>query len=71
MPDAIAGLLVLALAAERMFAEWLHARERRYLTNATIAKTPGELRVLEESSRRRQPKPVQEEIDGFEGQVGL
>lgn len=69
MSDLIAGILVIALAAERMFAEWTHAKERRYLINAAIADTPGELKLLEAKPPKRQAAP--EPIDGFEGQVGI
>ena len=69
MSDLVAALIVIGLAVERGLAEWLHARERRYLINAAIADTPGELRVLEHKlERRREAKPTLPE--GFENQVG-
>lgn len=67
MPDVVAVMLVTALAVERVIAEYLHARERRYLVNAAIAKTPGELRMLDKPEKRRK---VAELPDGYDGQVG-
>ncbi len=69
MPNLVAVILVVGLAVERGFSEWLHAKERRYLTNAAIAKTPGELKQLEAKVPRKRPEPVS--IDGFDGQVGI
>ena len=71
MPDLIAVLIVIGVTAERAWTEWLHARERRYLINAAIADTPGELRVLEQPRRRKEPKLAGDIPDGFDGQVGL
>lgn len=69
MPNLIAALLIVGLLSERAFAEWTHAKERRYLVNAAIADTPAELKVLD--APRRMPKPKKEPIDGFAGQIGI
>lgn len=63
-------VVAVLLAAERAFAEWRNAKERRYLINAAIATTPAELKQLEAKPERR-PRPQHEPIDGFSEAVGI
>lgn len=70
MPDLAIVLLVAGAVCERAWSEWLHAKERRYLVNATIATTPGELKALEHKGERR-PKAVVPAPDGYEHPVGI
>ena len=70
MPDFTVVAVGAMLAGERMFAEWHHARERRYLVNAAIATTPAELKQLE-AKPPRQPKKPREPIDGYTEPVGI
>lgn len=73
MPEAILGLVIVALLVERYFADRNHQRETQRLVNAVLAKTPGELALLnrEMESVPVSPRPEPSSIDGFEGQAGL
>lgn len=73
MTETILGLVIVALLVERFWSNRTHMIERARLTNAVIAKTPSEKRMLDEVAPfvppRRQPEPSM--IDGFEGIAGL
>jgi len=59
MTVALVGI-VLALIAERVWREREHARERRRLTNAIVAKNGGELIALEREPRDPDPEILKE-----------
>ena len=73
MSTVVLGLVIVALLAERFLSNRTHAAEIARLNNAVIAKTPAELRMLNEVAPdapvRKMPEPSK--IDGFVGQVGL
>ena len=73
MSTAVLGVVIVALLVERFFSARTHAAELARLNNAVIAKTPAELRMLNEvapdAPARKLPEPSK--IDGFVGQVGL
>lgn len=73
MTEAILGLVIVALLVERFWSARTHMVEVARLTNAVVAKTPAEKRMLDEVAPyvapRKQPEPSK--IDGFEGIVGL
>ncbi len=72
MPEVILGLVIVALLVERYFSNRAQAAERIRLTNALVARTPGDLVALNRDVPRgtvpREPRPT---LDGFEGQAGL
>lgn len=70
------GLIIAAsLIVLIGWIEWAHMRERRYLTNLLIARTPNEARILNrEFDSAPQPTTTPDPydtIDGFEGPVGI
>lgn len=71
-------ITVLALLGFIGWLEWSHAKERRYLINCLIARTPNEARLL--NSTPLPPTPPREDdedvfwadiADGFDGQTGI
>ncbi len=70
MAEVILGLVIAALLVERYFSNRAQAAERVRLTNALVAKTPGELVALNRDpvTVPREPRPMP---DGFDGQIGL
>ncbi len=73
----VLGAVIAALLVERAYSNRAHAAETARLTNAVIAKTAGELHLLDEFWRpapsdppRRGPNPAPVP-DGFEGIAGL
>lgn len=72
-------LVVVSLLGFLGWLEWTHAKERRYIINCLIARTPGEARVLNAPlGEKKTLVPVaaenfwsEDDIEGFEGQVGL
>lgn len=73
MSEAILGFVILALLVERYFADRNHQRETQKLVNAVLAKTPGELALLNREPERAlvAARPEPSPLDGFEGQAGL
>ncbi len=75
----ICGLVIVALLVERYFSNRAHTAETARLTNAVIAKTAGELHMLDEFWRTpappdpgaRQGPPASSVPDGFTGIAGL
>lgn len=73
MLEVVLGLVVIALLVERFLSNRSHDAEIARLTNAVVAKTAGELHMLDEMwtpepPAKRDPKPLP---DGFVGQAGL
>lgn len=70
-------IVVLALLGFVGWLEWSHAKERRYLINCLIARTPNEARILNQTPLPPiPPRDVDEEFwadiaDGFDGQTGI
>lgn len=74
MPEAILGLMILALLVERFLSAHAHDVETQRLVNAVLAKTPGELALMNRSIDppvAYLPRPSDPELEGFEGQAGL
>lgn len=78
MSDITMLIVTLALLGFIGWLEWSHAKERRYLVNCLIARTPNEARILNQTP----PPPIPlrepdedifwaEMADGFEGQTGI
>ena len=73
MMEVVVAALLLFIG----WLEWHNGRERRYLINCLIARNPHEARLLNQIA----PPPVpvrtpdtfwdEDELDGFEGPVGL
>lgn len=61
MADLALAAVVIALLAERFLAERRHGRERQALTNAVVARHPGELIALQ---RATEPTPRPRDRDG-------
>lgn len=73
MLEAILGVVVVALLVERFFSNRAHDVEVARLTNAVVAKSAGELHMLDENWTP-EPTPVREPKslpDGFVGQAGM
>lgn len=70
----IETIVIICLIGFIIWLEWSRTRERRYLTNLIVARTPAEARILNEEFTRpvpaRIPDPV-EILDGFDGPVGI
>jgi hypothetical protein len=67
-------LVVIALLGFIGWLEWTHAKERRYIINCLIAKTPGQARILNApvappAAAPRTPETFWDDED-FEAQVG-
>lgn len=73
----ILGLVIGALLLERFFSNRSHSAETARLTNAVIAKTAGELHMLDEFWRAPASDSVDRQgspsvlPDGYTGQAGL
>ena len=72
-------IVVLALLSFLGWTEWSHARERRYLINCLIARTPNEARILNQTPLPPVPPRDTDEqfwdelaaAEGFDGQTGI
>jgi hypothetical protein len=53
MLEVVLAVVVVALLVERVVTGRAHARERRHLTNAVIAKNGGELLALDREPREQ------------------
>ena len=69
MTFALVALIALAVV-ERVWREREHARERRRLTNAIIAKNGGELIALEREPRDRERSPERERAEQLVNPIG-
>lgn len=69
MTFALVALLVLAVV-ERVWREREHARERRRLTNAIVAKNGGELLALERERPARERSPERERAEQITNPIG-
>jgi hypothetical protein len=72
----IETIIAIALMVFIGWIEWSHMRERRYLINTIIARHPNEARILNQEFIPTPPTPVRipdifEELDGFDGPVGI
>lgn len=75
MTYAVLAVVIVALLVERYLSARAHATETARLTNAVIAKTAGELHLLDSTPlappatvHRGEPSPLP---DGFAGIAGL
>jgi hypothetical protein len=71
----IEAIIAICLMVFVGWLEWSHMRDRRYLINTIIARTPNEARILnQEFASAPQPAflpdPI-EVLDGFDGPVGI
>ena len=73
-------LVVVSLLAFIGWLEWTHAKERRYLINCLIAKTPNDVRLLNQIDPPYPSEPMVRGDDffddpdfaeGFTGQSGI
>lgn len=62
MTVAVFAVVIVALVVERTWREREHARERRRLTNAIVAKNGTELAVLDRDPRPRKPATADREM---------
>lgn len=53
-------VVIAALIVERVWSQHVHARERRHLTNAVIAKHGSELLALDHEPRRPDEERIRE-----------
>lgn len=63
-------VVIVALIAERAWREREHARERRRLTNAIVAKNGGELIALERERPARERSPERERAEQITNPIG-
>ncbi len=71
----IESVIAIALMVFIGWLEWSHMKDRRYLINTIIARTPNEARILNQEFVSA-PQPVftpepAEILDGFDGPVGI
>jgi len=71
----IETIIAIALIVFICWLEWSHMKDRRYLINTIIARTPNEARILNQEfipapQPTFLPDPV-ETLDGFDGPVGI
>lgn len=71
MAEAVLAGIVFASAVFHLVSAWEWSREREHLIHLLVAKTPGEVKVLETSEARRDPAPPSPVIEGYEGQIGI
>ena len=79
MNDFTMLVTVLSLLGFIGWLEWTHSKERRYLINCLIAKTPNDVRLLNQLESPLPSVPMQrgddfweeDEIEGFVGQTGI
>lgn len=69
MTFALVALLVLAVV-ERVWREREHARERRRLTNAVMAKNGGEFLALERERPARERSPERDRAEQLVNPIG-
>ena len=69
MTFALVALLVRAVV-ERVWREREHARERRRLTNAIVARNGGELLALERERPARERSPERERAEQITNPIG-
>lgn len=68
----IGTIVAVALMIVIVCLEWFHIRDRRYMTNIIIARNPNEARILNnETPQPVYTPPPAEDIDGFDGPVGI
>lgn len=70
MIAAVLFAVIVALLVERVWREREHARERRRLTNAIVAKNGGELALLDREQRERKERPERERAEQLSNPIG-